>query len=152
MRIQTFVGHSDNIDSVAFSQDGRRVITGSSDKTAIVWDRATAERVETLTGHSDRIRLVAFSPNGRRVLTGSDDNTIVLWDVASGELLARCYFTKAGLVVVTPSGLFNCPDSVLPLLRVRRINRLERVDHYAERFRRPFLWSQLLGVDEGIEH
>ena len=44
---------------VAISPDGRRVVSGSLDKTLKVWDVATGECVATLQGHSDRVRCAA---------------------------------------------------------------------------------------------
>ena len=61
--------------AVAFSPDGQRVLTGSADHTARLWDAATGEAVATLTGHTAAVSAVAFSPDGKRVLTGSGDKT-----------------------------------------------------------------------------
>ncbi len=80
-------GHSDRVNSVAFSPDGRYALTGSMDRTAILWDVASGTALHTLAGHSDRVNSVAFSPDGRYALTGSMDRTAILWDVASGTAL-----------------------------------------------------------------
>jgi WD40 repeat protein len=77
------IGHKGSIASVAFSPDGRRVVTGSEDKTARVWDLSGPTPVATiLEGHSERVTSVAFSPDGRRVVTGSEDNTARVWDLS----------------------------------------------------------------------
>ncbi|MGA8448412.1 MAG: hypothetical protein WB766_24975 [Roseiarcus sp.] len=73
---------------MAFSPDGARVATGSSDGTARLWDAATGAAIETLTGHNLLINAVAFSPDGKQLLTGSFDNTARLWDLATGETVA----------------------------------------------------------------
>jgi WD40 repeat protein len=61
--------------------DGRRVVSGSFDKTLKVWDVATGECVATLEGHSERVVGVAISPDGRRVVSGSHDQTLKLWGI-----------------------------------------------------------------------
>ena len=73
---------------MAFSPDGARVLTGSDDNTARLWDAASGKPIATLSGHTGSVDAVAFSPDGARVLTGSDDNTARLWDAASGKPVA----------------------------------------------------------------
>jgi len=106
-------GHTDWVMAVAFSPDGSRVLTGSLDNTARLWDAATGKAVATLAGHTGPVRAVAFSPDGTRVLTGSDDKTARLWDAASGEAVTlaghRAFvtavaFSPDGTRVLTGSG------------------------------------------------
>ena len=78
--------HSDWVRSVAFSPDGRQVLTGSDDNTAVLRDVASKETLHTWR-HDDNVWSVAFSPDGRQVLTGSWDNTAVLRDARSGKTL-----------------------------------------------------------------
>ncbi len=82
-----FRGHTESVVSVAFSPDGRTILTGSWDNTARLWDAASGQLLHTLEGHTGPVYRVAFSPDGRTALTGSDDATARLWDVASGQLL-----------------------------------------------------------------
>jgi WD40 repeat protein len=65
---------------VAFSPDGKHALTGSSDKTAKLWDVATGAEVRTFSGHTGTMASVAFSSDGKYVLTGSWDGTAKLWD------------------------------------------------------------------------
>jgi WD40 repeat protein len=78
-------GHTGVVYSVAFSPDGRRILTGSHDRTAILWDAGTGRRLRDLEGHAGTVRSVTFSPDGRRALTGSHDGTARLWDITIGE-------------------------------------------------------------------
>ncbi len=83
-------GHTDMVNSVAFSPDGRRLTTGSEDGTIKLWDTATGDEVFTLRGH-DRVICVAFSPDGRRIVSGSSDKTAKVWDLdaSRAEVLSR---------------------------------------------------------------
>jgi WD40 repeat protein/serine/threonine protein kinase len=80
-------GRSARVFSVAFSPDGQRIVTTSSDNTAKLWDAASGRELLTLKGHNDWIMSAAFSPDGRRIVTGSVDYSAKLWDAANGREL-----------------------------------------------------------------
>ncbi|KAG6908666.1 hypothetical protein DXG01_003760 [Tephrocybe rancida] len=81
-------GHSDAVLSVAFSPDGRRVVSGSLDSTIILWGLESKKAEATLRGHTKAVRCVKFSPCGDRIASSSDDWTVVIWDVHTHQRLA----------------------------------------------------------------
>jgi WD40 repeat protein len=82
----TLEGHSNEVLSVAFSQDGHLLASGSADQTIKLWDPTTGTLKHTLEGHTDWVSSVAFSQNGQLLASGSDDQTIKLWDPTTGTL------------------------------------------------------------------
>jgi len=74
-------GHTAGVTSVAFSPEPEptRILTGSEDYSAILWDAKTGQEVLTLKGHTQEVTSVAFAPDGKTVLTGSQDGTAILW-------------------------------------------------------------------------
>jgi WD40 repeat protein len=80
------VGHFDHVNSVAFSSDGKLVVTASADKDARVWDAATGDLVQLLRGHFGSVAAASFSPDARWVVTAGP-HSAGLWEVASGRLV-----------------------------------------------------------------
>ena len=102
-------GHSGGLHavlSVAFSPDGRRIVTASMDETAKVWDAETGRELLTLKGHTRSVNSVAFSPDSRRIVTGSSDETAKVWDAETGrELLSLTRHTgEVRSVAFSPDG------------------------------------------------
>ena len=83
----TLYGHTGHVSSVSFSPDGTRIVTGSGDNTAKVWDAHTGTTLQDLKGHMSSVTSVSFSPDSTRIVTGSGDRTAKVWDARSGALL-----------------------------------------------------------------
>ena len=66
-------GHGDWVTSVGFSQDGRRVVSGSNDCTVRIWNVETGREEMKMEGHGNIVTSVGFSQDGRSVVSGSHD-------------------------------------------------------------------------------
>jgi WD40 repeat protein len=82
-------GHTNIIDAVIFTPDGRYILSGAEDNTARLWDPATGETLHMLAGHADLVYSVAATPDGRYLFTGSWDSTARLWDTVTGAEIVR---------------------------------------------------------------
>jgi WD40 repeat protein len=83
----TITGHEDAVLSVAFSPDGKTIVSGSSDQTVRVWDAATGVEQHKITGHEGSVTSVTFSPNGKTIVSQDMFNTSYIWDVDTGARL-----------------------------------------------------------------
>ena len=80
-------GHKREVACVKFSSDGKRILSGSRDRTMRLWDANSGEEIRTFAGHQNWATAVAFSPDGKCALSASDDATIKLWDMTTGREL-----------------------------------------------------------------
>ena len=81
--------HPDEVYAMAFSPDGKTILTGCGDKTARLWDAASGRPLGEPMRHDGLVSSVAFSPDGKTILTGCGDKTARLWDAASGRPLGE---------------------------------------------------------------
>jgi WD40 repeat protein len=95
--------------SVAFSPDGKRILTGLNNRTAFLCDASTQNQLRAFAGHDGWVESVSFSPDGKQVLTGSDDHTVVLWDANTGSKLRVFKGAQSGPICIalfSPKGRF----------------------------------------------
>jgi len=101
-------GHTDVVLSVAYSSDGRHIISGSRDSTIRIWDAKTGTAVgQSLKGHTMGVKTVTYSPNGRHIVSGSKDCTIRIWDAKTGTPAGNSLDGHTGSVnsvAYSPSG------------------------------------------------
>ncbi len=83
---RTFRGHVAEVNSVAVSPDGQRVVSGGNDRTARVWELATGREILTIQ-HTGQIYAVAFSSDGQQIITGGEDRVARVWNASSGREL-----------------------------------------------------------------
>ena len=78
----TLEGHSDLINSVKFSPDGKTLVTGSSDKTIKLWNSSDRkDPIRIFKGHDDAVSEVRFSSNGENLISGGFDDAVIVWSI-----------------------------------------------------------------------
>jgi WD40 repeat protein len=98
-------GHERFATCVAFSPDGRLLVSGSFKGLVRLWDTLTGRLVRTIVAYDDPITSVAFRPDGRCLASASFDRLVKIWNAASGEPV-RTLRGHTGLVL----GLAFCHD------------------------------------------
>ncbi|CUA73249.1 putative WD repeat-containing protein alr3466 [Nostoc sp, PCC 7120] [Rhizoctonia solani] len=114
-------GHTRAAYSVAFSPDGKSVVSGSLDQTIRMWNAHRPSQIgDPLRGHSGSIYSVSYSPLGNTIASASYDKTIRLWDVKSLQQLGQpiqgnhsfysIAFSPSAQLIASSYTLGNNPD------------------------------------------
>lgn len=105
------IGHRGNVKCVAFvGEEGRALVTGSSDNLGRIWSSESGVCLAVLKGHRSRIWDVCANDAGSLVATGGADGTVRLWD------LRKVLDSLTGSRIVDGSG-FEVADQCENLLR-----------------------------------
>ncbi|KAF7346977.1 WD40 repeat-like protein [Mycena venus] len=102
-----FEGHDNAVYCVAFSPDGERIVSGSTDETVRVWNSRTGDLIAGPIQHSGRVNSVAFSPDGEHIVSGGHDTLVRVWDSRTGTLVTgpfRGHSDPVNSVVFSPDG------------------------------------------------
>jgi WD40 repeat protein/tetratricopeptide (TPR) repeat protein/NAD-dependent SIR2 family protein deacetylase/tRNA A37 threonylcarbamoyladenosine biosynthesis protein TsaE len=83
-RDETIYKHRSRVSSVASSPNGLQVVSGSSDRTAVICCAVSGQVKHELLGHTASVSSVAWSPDGARIASGSWDCTVRLWQAMNG--------------------------------------------------------------------
>lgn len=93
-----FREHNSFVNCIAYSTDGKRIVSGSWDNSVIVWDAESGEVIAgPFKGHTHWINSVGFSRDGKYVASGSLDKTVIIWNAENGEVF-RGPFLHVGAV------------------------------------------------------
>jgi WD40 repeat protein len=85
--LRAYLPHQAKVTLAAFSPDGRRFLTGASDKTVRLWNIATGQQTAVLP-HEHQVQVTAFSPDGTFLVTGTTEGAVRLWETATGQFRA----------------------------------------------------------------
>lgn len=85
--IRIFAGHTDDVYSVSWHYDQRRIASCSADRTVRVWDIDDGHCLNVFEGHADLVNSVTWCPKGNQALSASSDKTLRLWDIDANRCL-----------------------------------------------------------------
>lgn len=75
-----FTGHTDDVLSVRYSNDGRELLSASKDNSAVLWNAASGERIQQYRGHNWWVWSAEFSENEKLIVTAGQDGIVRVWD------------------------------------------------------------------------
>jgi WD40 repeat protein len=99
------LGHSNTVNAVTFSSDGRILASVGKDGTAKLWDVSAQRELRTLK-RSDELNSAAFSPDDKILATGGKDGAVVLWEVSTGREMRviNGHTRRVNAVAFSPDG------------------------------------------------
>jgi WD40 repeat protein len=107
-------GHSTSVDALAFTPDGRWLISAGHDFSVRLWDLNTGRQVRILGRHSREVNTLAVCPDSSCVVSGANDQVLKLWEIPSGRLVRTftghtgsiycAIFSKDGQQLISGSG------------------------------------------------
>ncbi|BBD59441.1 serine/threonine protein kinase [Nostoc sp. HK-01] len=83
----TLKSHSHYVKTLSISQNGKTLVSGSSDKTIKIWNLADGSLIRTISGHNSGVIAVAISPDNQTLVSSSNDQTIKIWNLETGTLI-----------------------------------------------------------------
>jgi WD40 repeat protein len=110
--------HTEPVQAVAVTPDGRGVVSGGADGMLCYWDLATGQVHHSRARHDWHVRAVAVTPDGRRALSGWSDGTLRVYDLATGRPKRILTAHGVGAVAATPDGRSAISDAEDKTLRV----------------------------------
>jgi serine/threonine protein kinase len=101
-----FLDAGDQVKSIAFSPDGRSLVSGSEDKTVKAWNAADGKLIRSFQASMGVAGQVAFSPDGGILAVGSWDSNVRLWNFSDGNLLRTLKGHSQGItsLIFSPDG------------------------------------------------
>lgn len=131
-------GYKESMRAVAFSPDGKYLLTGNGDKTAFLWDAETKKKLWSFKGHTGGILCVAFRPDGKQLLTTTTEGTITVWDIDSGEVVHTLEGHEGPVfsAVFSPDGskiLSGGDDGTTRIWNVEEGKELHKFNDHSER-------------------
>ena len=129
-QIATLEGHTDDVNSVAFSPDGKYIVSGSVDGTTGLWNVQSKKQIALLKGTNRfgfawSVNSVAFSADGKYIVSGDDNGIVCLWNVQSKKEIANLevHGTSITSVAFSPDGKYivsGGTDTTVRLCDVRK--------------------------------
>ncbi len=133
--LHSLVGHTSSVLSLAFSPDGRRVVSGGLESVR-VWDTGTGAEVRALEGQVDAVYGVAYSSDGKYVAAADYEGQLSLWDAETGNLeFAHQKLGGARCVAFSPDSKLVACGRTVGTVTVRDVQTGEEILELNSKYR-----------------
>ena len=134
------------IVALAFSPDGKTILTGDEIGMARQWSLSTGTELNAYSGHSAEISAVAFLPNDASPVSASMDCSVKIWDPKSTDLRATLVaLDSSDWVTTSPIGLFDASPGAMRMMYYLDQQNVIELEQLKERYYEPGILPMLLG-------
>jgi len=122
--LYAYKGHTNIVESVAWSPDNKYIASASADKTVHVWDANNGVRFLTYASHTSSVLSVAWSPDGKYIASASADKTVHVWDANHNAhfFTYTGHSTQVNTLAWSPDGKYIASAGVDNTVRVWNAN------------------------------
>jgi len=111
-------GHRGYVNAIAYSADGKYLVSGGEDGTVRCWDAAQGKEIRVIRGHTDTVTDVALSEDSRHLYSCSLDTSTRVWALESGQELMKLISSSDGeWLATTPEGFYHTSPEGTDLIR-----------------------------------
>ena len=104
-------GGNPPVTAVAYSNDGKFLVSGGAEGVVRIWDVTTNAEVRSLRGHTGWVTSVAFGPDGRSVVSCAVDKTVRLFELPKQDAAAAGHSAMARCIAVSRDGKYAATGS-----------------------------------------
>ncbi len=128
----TYRKHIAAVLNIAWSPDGKKIASASTDKTVQIWNATSKNPILIYRNHSKPVSALAWSPDGSRIVSGSWDTTVQVWHVQTGRKLFtyRGYSREVSTVAWSPDGEYIAAGSWDTTVQIRQAGSGSRLFTY----------------------
>jgi WD40 repeat protein len=104
--VNSVMGHSQAVTSIAFSPKAALLATASDDKSIKLWHWPSLQEIASFNGHSHAVKSVCFSPDGEILVSGGWDKQVKLWNISNGKEIftLEAHQLQVSAVTFSPQG------------------------------------------------